>query len=368
MKATILQDNFAKALQAVSRVVSNRTTLPVLGNILIAIEDGKICLSATDLEVAVTAKISGKVESEGKITIPARILSDFVLNNSDESLELDLKDLSLNLKSNRYEANIKGIDAEEFPTVPKPSGEVFIEILANDFAESVKKIIIASATDDTRPVLAGVYFKFNGKNLTLAATDSYRLAEKRIALESEVKSKEIIVPNHAMSEIFRLASVSDPKEKIKIIIEENQAFFILGDVQIVSRLIEGSFPNYEQIIPKSLKITAKCKLADALSAIKMSALFARDVANNIKISLTKKELVIKSVAEQLGSTVSKVESEISGGEVEIAFNARYLIDVLSVFPGDEVEFSFNDEASPGLVKSNKEEDYLYLVMPLKIDT
>lgn len=365
MKATILQKNFAKALNAVSRIVATRTTLPVLGNILISVDNGKITFGATDLEVGILVEVPGKAENPGKITIPARLLSDFVLNNSDENIALTLEALTLNLKSERYEANIKGIDAEEFPTIPEVSGKSFCSIKAADLSGALKKVIIAAANDDTRPVLAGILHKFDKKTLVLAATDSYRLAEAKIDLPAEIETKDVIIPLRTMNELNRLLGAFSGE--VVITLDENQVFFQLGDIKIVSRLIEGNFPPYAQIIPTSSKITAKVALSEAVQAIKMSALFSKDIANNIKVILNKEGMTIKSADSEAGNTVSKVKCEASGGEIEIAFNARYLLDVLNVLEGDEVTFNFNDEASPGVITNEKTKDYLYLAMPLKLD-
>lgn len=367
MKATILQPNFAKAINYISRVVSNRTTLPVLNNVLLIADNGKLTISATDLEVAITAKMIGKVDADGRITIPARMLSDFVANNRDKSIDINLTELTLHLKSEHFQANIKGIDADEFPTIPSSTNKSFIKIKSTDFAEALRKVTFAAANDDTRPVLAGVLLKFEGTELKLAATDSYRLAEKKIKLDKEVETKEVIVPARTMNEVNRIISQTEPDGEIEIILDENQVFFSLGDVQVVSRLIEGNFPPYAQIIPSQSKINVKADLTQTLSALKMSALFAKDLANNIKLSVEDKKFVVKSAAGETGDTTSEVEAETSGGKLEIAFNARYLMDVMSVLSGKVVEMKFNDDSAPGIISSDKDEDYVYLAMPLKTD-
>ena len=368
MKIEVKQANFAKALNQVGRIVSNRTTLPVLGNVLLEAKEGKLSISATNLEVAITTAVMGKVEKEGVVTIPARLLSDFVLNNNDENIEISLKDLTLSLKSKKYSANIKGINSEEFPTVPTMPKAKYISIGASKFSDALRKVTLAAANDETRPVLAGVYMKFAGSKLVLAATDSYRLAEKKIDIVNTNEEKEIIVPSRTLNEVLRIASSYDGESEVEITLDENQVFFVLGEIQIVSRLIEGSFPNYEQIIPKNSTISSVSNLSETLSAIKMSALFAKDMANNIKVSVSKTGLKVRSAQEQIGDTESKVKAKTAGGEVEVAFNARYLIDVLGVLNGTDVKMEFNDDSSPGVVTSDKDKDYIYLVMPLKTDS
>lgn len=367
MKATILQNNFAKSLNSISRVVGNRTTLPVLNNVLLVAEKGNLTISATDLEVAITSKMIGKVDKDGKLTIPARLLSDFILNNRDESIEIEQSGLTLSLKSVHFEANIKGIDADEFPTVPERKGKAFCKIKSKDLLESLRQVNFAAAGDDSRPVLAGILMKFDGEELTLAATDSFRLAEKKLKLETKIESREIVVPVRTMNEVMRILSQGEPENTAEITLLENQIFFSLGDVQIVSRLIEGNFPNYAQIIPASSKISVKMPLNEAMSALKMSALFAKDLANNLKVAIKDNEVIFKSTAGERGDTTSSVASKTKGGELEITFNARYLIDVLGVLSGKEFEMKFNDDSAPAIITCEQDKDYLYLAMPLKTD-
>ena len=367
MKVVLLQSNFAKALGQISRIVGLRTTLPVLSNVLITAQKGKIKFSATDLEVGISAQTIGKIEEEGEITLPARLLSDFVTNNRDESIELTVDKTSAVLKSARFEAKIQGISAEEFPTVPEPPTEAIVKISRTKLMDALKKVIIAPATDETRPVLAGVYFQFSGKELVLAATDSYRLAEKKVTLDNEAGEHKLIVPVRTMAEVLRVIS-ADNSEDIAISAKENQISFQTGSAYIVSRLIEGSFPNYNQIIPAETKTTAKVKLADLLSAVKMSSLFAKDSANNnIKISVAKNLVSVSSVASESGSSKSEVEAETTGDPIEVAFNARYLLDVLNVTADENVILGFNDVASAGTVRSEKDENYVYIIMPLKLE-
>jgi len=366
MKFTALQSNFAKSLNQVGRVVGTRTTLPVLGNILISAKKGKIRLSATDLEVAITSQATGKVEEDGELTVPARMLSDFITNNRDESINFETKNTTLHLKSEHFEANINGISAEEFPSIPSLPKELFCDIAKDDFSDAIKKVLIAPANDETRPVLAGVYFQFKDKILTLAATDSYRLAEKKIELGESVEEKKIIVPARTMNEVLRLIS-SENVPKIAISSTENQISFKIGETEVVSRLIEGAYPNYSQIIPTSSKIKVIADSAELVSAVKMSALFAKNSANNIRVETVKDSLIIKTIASETGDSTSKINCEISGGNIKVAFNARYLLDVLQVLSDSKVILEFNDDASAGVVRSEKDKEYTYIVMPLKID-
>jgi len=371
MKLTVLQSNFAKALNQVSRIVGSRTTLPVLGNVLIIAEKGKIKLSATDLEVAVTSLALGKIEEDGQLTVPARLLSDFITNDNDESITFETKSDAVNvlhLKSEHYKATITGISAEEFPTIPLLTSENVIKIANEDFSDAIKKVIIAPANDETRPVLAGIYFQFNGKSLTLAATDSFRLAEKKLQFKEDAGEQKFIVPARTMTEVLRLMSTLEPEKAVEISSTENQIAFKIGDTEVVSRLIEGAFPNYSQIIPTSSKIKVSMNHSDFVSAVKMSALFAKNAANNIRINIKKDEVSISSMASPTGEAVSKISAETSGGELSIAFNARYVLDILAVNDGKKVILELNDDATAGLIKSENDKDYIYIIMPLKLDS
>lgn len=364
MKLTILQPNFAKALGHVSRIVSNRTTLPVLGNVLLSTKKGKILFSSTDLEIGITTQTMGKIEEEGALTVPARLLSDFINNNSDGTIDVKTEETKMELKSDHYQAHIAGINAEEFPTVPEPPKQAFCSIKKDVLIDAIKKVIIAPANDETRPTLAGIYFHFKGKTLTMAATDSYRLAEKKLELAEAVEEKKMIVPTRTMSEVLRLISAPEGGEEVVIATTENQVFFTVGDTSLVSRLIEGAFVNYQQIVPAAFKITAKVDYRELLAAIKMAALFAKDAANNIRVATTDKEIVVSSALAETGDSTSKVAAVVSGGEMQIAFNARYVMEMLQNVSATEITLKMNDSHSAGVLESNKDKNYLYIVMPL----
>lgn len=368
MKAKILKSNFAKAMNQVSKIASNRTTLPVLNNILIEFKDGKVKFSATDLELGITTSAIAKIEEEGKITLPARLLNDFVNNNKDESIDVSVEKLSATLKSDHFEAKIMGISDEEFPTIPILKEDGLIKINKADLLDALKKVSIATATDETRPVLAGVMFKFIDKELILAATDSYRLAEKKIKLIEEAKETSIIVPNRTILEVLRLLSLGEGKDEVNIYLNENQIAFKLNDTFVVSRLIEGSFPDYRQIIPSEFKTEVKAKLSDINGAVKMASLFAKDSANNnIKIKIEDNKLTIFSADSQTASAKSDLQAEVKGDGLEIAFNAKYIADVLNVLLDSDLVIKFNLNSSPGLIESQKDKDYTYIIMPLKLD-
>lgn len=368
MKFTILQPVLLKSINQVSRIVGSRTTLPVLSNILIKASKGKVLFSSTDLEVAITAHAVCKVEADGEITVPARLFSDFIANNNDQSIDFELlKNNQLKLKSDHYQASIAGISAEEFPTIPTLPKELYCSIAKDDLIDAIKKVVSASASDETRPVLAGVYFDFKGKLLTLAATDSYRLAEYKLDLEKEVEEKKFIVPTRTMTEVLRLISNLGEETNIGLSSTENQVAFKIGETEVVSRLIEGAYPNYAQIIPASSKIKISADLGSFSKAVKISALFAKNISNNIQIEAKSGKLLISSINSEIGESKADVDAKITGGDLKIVFNARYIIDILSVISGDTLELSFNDEMSPGVVRIPETPNYLYIIMPLRVN-
>lgn len=367
MKISCTQAKLNKGLSIVSRIVGTRTTLPVLSNIYLEAKDGQLKLSATDLEIGVTTSIGAKVDEEGSLTVPARLISDFISANSDESLDLESKATTLHLKSARYEANIKGIDSSEYPVLPDISKESLVDLVISDFTQAISEVIVACATDDTRPVLSGIYFKFEKDNLYLVATDSYRLAEKKISLPGLDSEKEFIVPARTMQEVLRIASAANGSEKIGISATDNQVSFTFAGTQVISRLIEGAFPNYKQIIPSSFKASADIDLKDFSSAIKMASLFARQGGNNVKVKFAGSEVIITSVADQVGDNISRVAAGVSTDSDEITFNAKYIGDILQVLPDKKLVFEVNDKFSAGVIRPEKAKDFVYIIMPLRVE-
>jgi len=366
MKLSCLQENLNKAISIVSKVVATRSTLPVLSNILIKTEKGRLKLSATNLEIGISCWIGSKIEKEGSITIPARLFSDFVATNTDKTIAFELENTSLSLKSEHFFAHIKGIEASEFPLIPQIHQEPFIELPVLPLKEAITQTVFAVAIDETRPVLTGVLLRFVDDKLKIAATDSYRLAERQIELPRKVeKNVDLIVPAKTILELARI--MSDSEQAVTIRVAENQVQFDISQAQVVSRLIEGSFPQYEQIIPSQTPISATVPTADFQNAIKMASLFARESADNIKLKIKKdNNLEIVAISPQAGDSVSNLSAQTTG-EIEIAFNAKYLSDVLPVLGAEKLELLFSGPLSPGLVRPKNSKDYLYIIMPLKTE-
>lgn len=370
MKISCTQENLAKGLGIVGHMVSARTTLPVLNNILLKVEKGRLNLLSTDLEIGINTWIGAKVDKEGAITLPARLLSEYITTNTDKTINLELKETTLKLSSEHFKANIKGIEASEFPIIPEVKAGPKIEINASDLKDGISKTVFACALDETRPVLAGVCLKTINGALKLVATDSYRLAEKTINLTSTNPPAggpvNFIVPGRTLAEVGRL--LDESIDKVEILVGENQVQFKLGPTMLVSRLVEGSFPDYEQIIPKNIKTKINVRTEQFGNAIKMASFFARDSANNIKLQLKKpKTFNVIAVSPQVGDNTSELEVEISGDELEIAFNAKFILDCLAIVNSEEITLELAGSLSAGIIRPKKDKNYLYIIMPLRTE-
>lgn len=370
MKFSVTQANLVKGLQIVNRIATTRSTLPILGNILLTTDGGRLKLVSTDLELAIDTYIGAKVEIEGAITVPARTFTEFVTNNNDETIDFTLKDTVLHAKSQHFTAEMKGIDASEFPTVPPISSEQTITMVAPDLKAGIGHTVFASANDETRPILGGVAFAVKGESVTLAATDSYRLAEKKIKVQNPASYEgTAIVPARTLTELNRL--ITDEHAQVTFTIDKHQIAATVGDTHIVSRLIDGTFPAYESIIPQKLETSATLNRQEFIASLKMASLFARDAAYNVTFVVSEKEVTLKALSAAIGASTSTVVASVTGPEVTIAFNARFFIDALSVMSGEAVQFQVSPPADnhwfPGVLTSTTDLDYQYIIMPLRTE-
>lgn len=367
MKLSCTQENLAKGLSIVARSVGTRASLPVLNNILLQTQKGGLKLSATDLEIGIYTWIGSKVDADGAFTVPARLLADFVNNNSDKNINLELKESTLRLTSDHYKANIKGIEASEFPLIPEIKKDLVLEIGKEEFEAAVRKTAIAAAIDESRPTLAGVCFVAKDEELKMVATDSYRLAETKIKLAKKIdKEVSFIIPGRTMAEMSRI--LGEAGETIKIYPGDNQVEIALNDTILVSRLIEGIFPDYQQIIPKETKTKVEITTSEFTNAIKMASLFARESANNIKLKISAPSKVeVLAVSPHVGDNVSEIVGKLDGEGLEIAFNAKFILDILQVINSDKIVLELTNNLTAGLIKSVKDPNFLYLIMPLRIE-
>jgi len=370
-----MQENLARGLGIVSRAVATRSTLPVLANVLIATDNSRLKLAATNLEIGISCWIGAKVEDEGEITVPARLLSDFVNSLPPEPIhmELETRTHTLNLVCDRYEANIKGIDATEFPIIPtvEDGGQMALE--PETLGEMIDQVTFAAATDESRPILTGVLARFESDRLTFAAADGFRLSVREAEMEAAVEeSISVIIPARALVELGRIMKERDEPVQVTVTEGRNQILFHLPDIDLVSQLIEGNFPDYNQIIPKTYTTRTVVEVKPFLNAVKIASFFARDAANIVRLhmepgtELEPGRLTISATSAELGDNVSQLEAGIEGDELEIAFNAKYLLDVLNVIGADRIALEMTTPSSPGVFKPVGGPNFVHVIMPMHI--
>jgi DNA polymerase III subunit beta len=375
MKVSCLQENLAKGLSTVSRAVAARSTLPVLSNILLSTDESRLKLSATNLEIGINCWIGAKVEQEGATTVPARLLSDLVNSLPPERIDLELitRTQTLNLKSGRFEANIKGIDAQEFPIIIVPDENDRVSIDPDLLRQMIDQVAFAAATDESRPVLTGVLAELAPDKLTFAAADSYRLSVRSIPLEhGPQQPMSVIIPARALQELRRISGEEDKPVEMLLAPNRSQVFFHMNDVDLVSQLIEGTFPDYRQIIPKTANTKTTVNTSDFLKAVRMAFIFARDSANIMRLQITPGgsmgpgRMTVMATSSEHGDNVSELDATVEGAPIEVAFNARYLLDALGVIDTAQVMLETRDLGSAGVIRPVGGGDFVHIIMPLHI--
>lgn len=368
MKLSVMQENLARGLQVVSRAVSSRSTLQVLSNVLIRTEDGGVKLTATNLEIGITYWVPGKIDVDGSTTAPAKLLTDLVNSYpSGERVDLELgPGDSLRIACGRFETHVKGIDAEEFPAVATAGERPTTRILQRVLRRALDETTFAAASDEARPILTGVLARFEGDRLTLAAADNYRIAVKTVEILDPVEESSIVIPARTLNELNRvLADVDDPVEVV-LSPGRNQVLFHLDGVDIVSRLIDGQFPNYQQILPAGHTTRAVVDRDELLKAVRLAALIASSSANIVKLQVgADGDGVTVSANAEVGDNEGKVEAAVEGDGTSIAFNARYLVDVLQNVVADQFAIELNGPLSPGVFRPVGDERYVHVVMPVR---
>ncbi len=392
MRITCLQENLTKGLSIVGRAVSSRSTLPVLSNVLLATDQGQLKLAATNLEIGINCWIGAKVEDEGAITVPTRILSEFINSLPAEKIDLDLsvRTQTLNLKCARYEANFKGIDAAEFPTIPTVADRgdtAVIELPPATLRQMIQQVAFAASTDESRPTLTGVEVRFEEERLTMAATDGYRLARRSGGMGMIGGTRNtVIVPARSLSEVARIAADASDERPVEVTITpaRNQIMFhIWGksdgkggyhQVDVVSQLLDATFPDYNAIIPRSFKTRAVLDTQAFLRTVRMAFLFAREAANAVRVQVSPSEglkpgtLTITATSAELGDNVSEMDALVEGDANEIAFNAKYLIDALSAIDTPQVALEVTRSTAPGVIRpvGAGPEEYTQVIMPMQL--
>jgi DNA polymerase-3 subunit beta len=373
MKLSCLQENLNWGLGVVGRAVAARTTLPITNNVLLATESSRLKLAATNLEMAISCWIGAKVEEEGSITVPARLLSDFVGSLPPEKVNISLspQTKTLGMKCARFEARISGVDAKDFPPIPKVEGGITTKVEVEALRQGISQVVFAAATEESRPVLTGVDAKFEGSKVTLAAADGFRLAVYTMPLAEAVsKTTEVIIPARTLAELNRLIAEQEEPVEIMVNPDKGQALFKLKNIELVSQLIQGTFPNYAQLIPQSCTTKATIGVAEFLRATKTASIFARDGSGIIRLVVTPGaemapgKVVVSARSEEVGDDVGEIDAVVEGEESKIAFNGKYLTDVLGVLHETQVALETTSPSSPGVIRPVGSENYLHVVMPM----
>ncbi len=378
MKITCKQQDLSRGLLAVSHAVSSRSTLPILSNILLTTDHGRLKLSATNLEIGINCWVDAQIEEEGTTTVPAKLLTDFVSSLPQAPVEIALVEdtNTLNVKSFGSNANIKGMDASEFPLIPNAEdGEPPVVLDATLLKEMIAEVAFAAADDDSRPVLTGVLVQVGGEKITFAAADAFRLAVRVSALPGDDHPRgDILIPARTLTELARILPSEGVVEMI-VTPNRSQVLFHTQNLDLVSRLIDGTFPNFRQIIPKEHTTRAVVETKQFAEAIKRAALCARDSSNIPRIKINAGEndglepgsITVEATAEDLGDNTSTINAAVDGPELQIIFNVKYLADVLTVIGTPEVALEANAATKPGVVKPVGADDYTYVIMPMHIN-
>lgn len=362
MKLQVTQENLNRALSNVARVANGRNTLPILSNILLKTVGNRLTIAATNLDIAITHYIGSKVSEEGAITVPARLMQEFVSSLPAGIIEVVLDDYKLHIKTDQYQSVINGVSAEEYPVMPAIAKGQQFRVLATLLKKALQQVIFAASSDESRPVLTGAHIYSQDGKLYIVATDSYRLAEK--LLTSTKQDVNLLVPATALQDLLRI--IADSEDEVLVMYDEQQVLFRSGDVELVARLIEGNYPDVRKLIPSTFATTAIVKRSELLNITKVSSLFARESAGSITLNVNSeaKNLNIQSIASQLGENSAETAGKITG-DGSITLNSRYLLDGLHALGGEEVMFGFNGKLEPSVLKDPTDNTYTHIIMPLK---
>jgi DNA polymerase III subunit beta len=379
VKLTCTRENLYQGLSIVSRISTKNVNLPILNNVLLQADEKGLTLSSTNLELAISCQIRSKVDQEGDYTVPSKLFFDYVNLLPNERVEMDLVDAALRVSCGSSKTKLKGIPSSEFPPIPPAQGNQTYSISVSEFQKALSEVLFAAATNESRPELAGVYLAFHhpgtgGGTLVLAATDSYRLAECISTVSSgSNEPKEVIVPQRTLAEVNRILSVFkddvDASPTVEINVSDAQIVFRYGTVEVTSRVIEGKYPNYRQIIPTSTKTQAVINRAEFVQAIKTASLFSRQGLFDVRLMLSSTDGSVKLLATDSarGENEEEISAEITGDDNVITLNYRYLLDGVNAMKSEKIQLEVTDGASPCLLKAvgMPDERYQYVVMPIR---
>ncbi len=369
MKLSCLQENLAKGLSIVGRAVPSRTSMPVLSNILLATDGGRLKLAATNLELSIVHWVGAHVENEGAITIPARNFIDLVNSLPPEqvNMELDAKHASLTVQCGAAQARFRGIPADEFPPLPEPKAEDGCAVAPDHLHQALTHVVFAASTDETHPVLTGVLAEFEGETLTLAAADGFRLSVRHLPLTQPVTEPfQLIIPARALAELMRILSSEEKEVRISPTPTHHQILFRLSHTVLNAQLIDGRFPDYRRIIPGSYKTRLILEREAFLQACKRAAIFARDSSNIVLFTIGEAEIVVSADSIEAGQGATRLDASVEGPPLDIAFNVRFIIDVLAALNAPQISLELTTPTSPGVVRAVGDDAFVHVVMPMQV--
>lgn len=363
MKLQVTQENLARALSAVSRVANTRNALPILSNVLLKTIDNRLSVAATNLDIAITQYVGAKISEEGSLTVPARLMHDFVTSLPSGVITLEVEDQKLHITTDAYTSTINGVSADDFPVMPAIAEAKIWKTAAKELKKALQQVVLAASGDDARPILTGVYFYSDQGFVYAAATDSYRLAEKKLsATKDELK---LLVPATALQDLLRV--LGDGDDEVAVQYDDQQVRFVLNDTELVSRQIDGTYPDYRKLIPEKFATSATLSREDFTNMTRVSSLFARESAGSVTLNVDelKKRVSITSIASQLGDNTAEASADVKGDSAQVTLNSRYIIDALGAFGGKEITLSFNGKLEPCVLSSVQEPEYKHVIMPLR---
>jgi DNA polymerase-3 subunit beta len=361
MKVQVTQERLAQAMLLVGRVATSRSALPVLANVLMKTVDKQLQITATNLDIAITHTLPCKITEEGALTVPARLLSDYVNSLPSGNIDLTTESNKLHLASGEYTSTINGVSPEEFPTLPSIGKNTPIEIEATELKTALQQTILTASSDETRPILTGAYIHTHEKQIYIAATDSYRLSQKELKTKPTADFA-LVVPATALSDLLRI--IGDGSGPVTFRYDDTQVEFVFADTQLITRQIDGTFPAYRELIPEKSDVSFTISKPDFVNITKVASLFARESAGSITLEVGDDHVSITSVASQVGENTSKATAKITG-EGSVTLNSRYLLDALNVIDSKEVTFRFSGKISPCVLSPVGSDDYIHIIMPLK---
>jgi len=373
MKFTVSQELLAAALSITSRFTSSRAQLPVLGNILFDLKEGGLFLGATNLEMSLGYSIGAKVEQKGSVTIPSKVILDIISNLIKGNVEFDVEKETIHIKSEGFSSRVGGVNAVDFPDVPRSVGKKALELTTDQVANVVPKIVFAISTDETRPILTGVLVAGGKNGLVIVSTDGFRLSKFELKLKNTLDEFKAIIPRNAFSELGRISKDSDVK--MSYLEDEKQVVFGMDKAVLSTRVIEGNFPDFEKIIPKSSSLILNVSKEDLLRSVKLASVFAREASNVLKFVISENTFKLFAESSQSGMQESVVAASIKmentvelneKKEFEIAFNYRFVEEFLNSIEGDNVEIGLSNPSAPGIFTDPEEKNFLHLIMPVKI--